>query len=97
MRTLHHAPGRYEGNGSQLMARVAHDASMDSSETVGDVTEVGWFAALVRGKRFVFIVLEDSQGFVNVTAYHKDDPEWSADWRTIEEGYEADTWKEGMR
>lgn len=70
MKTTKFEPGMYEGNHSQLMARVVHEASMDgpSAET-GDVTEWGLHAALVIGKRYSFVILEDSMGFVDVESY----------------------------
>jgi len=70
MYTEHKHPGKYEGNGSELLAEIVHAASLDGScDGCGDVTEVGWYASLVEGRRYGFVVVEDELGFVDVTVY----------------------------
>jgi len=60
-------PGKFEGNESQLIAEVVYEASLDGvQEEWGDVLQDGYYYALVEGRRYSFIVKEDSYGFVQV-------------------------------
>lgn len=67
MRTQNAQPGKYEGNESQMLARAVHQASLDGTDAeFGDMDEDGYWVGLVIGKRYGFMVEEDSDGFVNV-------------------------------
>ena len=66
MHTEHPSPGKFEGIRSTWMAEVVYAASMDGpDDEFGDVTE-GEHVCLVLGKRYGFILVEDSNGFVTV-------------------------------
>jgi hypothetical protein len=73
MKTLNPQPGRFEGNESQLMARVLDEIIGNgfATDEFGDV-EHGGHHALVLGKRYGFIALTDNYGFFQVWAYAKD-------------------------
>ncbi|MGL5936215.1 MAG: hypothetical protein ACRCZI_11415 [Cetobacterium sp.] len=59
-------PGKFEGNRSQLLAQVIYQASLDgANDELGDTDGFGFYA-LVQGKRYAFILCEDTQGFVSV-------------------------------
>lgn len=84
MKTLNPSPGKFEGNDSQLVARVAYEASLDGcAETIGDCSEIGWHASLVTGKRYSFIVYEDDLGFVDVETFRNGDPALASNWALL--------------
>lgn len=86
MRTLTPYPGKFEGNESQLMAQAVYQASLDGTdEELGDVDNFGWYG-LVKGKRYSFILSEDSQGFVTVN--YGTHAEMKAQWDKIEKAYD---------
>lgn len=73
MHTEHPSPGKFEGNHSQWMAQAAYAASMDGpNEEFGDASQ-GEHVCLVLGKRYGFILIEDSNGFVGVAAHPRED------------------------
>ena len=66
MHTARPYPGKFEGNESQLVAEVVYNKTLDGiAESIGDVEGFGFYA-FVKGKRYGFIMSEDSQGFVTV-------------------------------
>jgi hypothetical protein len=76
-------PGKYEGNNSPLLAEVVNRRVNDGfAETCGDVESVGFFA-YVKGKRFHFILSEDSQGFVMVEPF-SDHVQAAKEWDKIQ-------------
>lgn len=76
MHTDHPSPGKFEGNRSQWMAQAAYAASMEGAdEEFGDASQ-GEHVCLVLGKRWGFIVVEDSNGFVGVITHPREDAVW---------------------
>ena len=66
--------GKFEGNDSQMKAQAVYEASLSfRDDEVGSVSEQGWHACLVLGKRYAFIVYEDNYGFVDVTTFNNED------------------------
>ena len=62
MYTANPHPGKFEGNHSQLLAEVVYNAYADevcSEEGFGHY-------ALIKGKRYWYILCESEQGFVSV-------------------------------
>ena len=76
--------GKMEGCESELIANVLYELCGVSGydEQVGDVQYNGWYA-LVRGKRYGFIVSEDSQGFFSYDVFGPDD-DIESNWALIE-------------
>jgi hypothetical protein len=74
MKTLNPQPGRYEGNDSQLVARVVDNIirSGFATDEFGDVETCGHHA-LVLGKKYGFIAITDNYGFMEVYSYSKDE------------------------
>ncbi len=63
-------PGKFEGCADQRLGKVLY--AMGADEECGDVSEVGLWAGLIRGKRTEkpsYIVTEDSQGFVDYETF----------------------------
>ena len=62
-------PGKFEGNTSELRAKVLYNAIMNGAHEseFGDCYYLGWHGLIV-GKRFAFIVSEDNYGFFTVDA-----------------------------
>lgn len=55
---------------NNLRDEVVYRASLDGCEGMGDVQEIGWYAAKIEDLYGVdYIVLEDSQGFVTVETF----------------------------
>ena len=78
-------PGKFEGNDSRLVAEVAYRASMDSNESMGDVEAYGYYHSYVQGKRYDYIVTENSQGFVYVE--YGDKVAMRKQWNALEKIY----------
>jgi hypothetical protein len=86
MKTLRPHPGKFEGNESQMLAEIVYNASMEGCcEELGEVDGFGFYA-FVKGKRYGFIMSEDSQGFVSV--YYYTLSEARQKWAAIEKEYE---------
>lgn len=66
MYTLHKQPGKFEGNHSQLLARVIYN--VEGNGFADDVCSEEGFGhyALIKGKRYWYILYESEQGFVDV-------------------------------
>lgn len=86
MYTLHPHPGKFEGNRSQLLSKVVYEWSRDGMcELIGNSETFGYYA-YIEGKRYHYILSEDSQGFVDV--------DWGSPgtmakkWQIIEEDWE---------
>ena len=64
MKTLSRHPGKFEACPSEFVARTLYEITMNGGhdEEAGDVESTGWYA-LIQGKRYGFIVEENSQGF----------------------------------
>lgn len=78
-------PGKFEGNASQKVAEAVYDITLQGCwDTLGDVEGFGFFAFVV-GKKYGFILAEDSQGFVEVTAHSLDEARIM--WKRIEKEY----------
>jgi hypothetical protein len=73
VKTLNPHPGKYEGNESQLVARVLNNIIGNgfATDEFGSVDE-GGHCALVLGKRYGFIVETDNGGFVTAYTFTKD-------------------------
>ena len=74
MYTANPHPGKFEGNQSQLLAHVVYNAYADevcSEEGFGHY-------ALIKGKRYWYILHESDQGFVSVEYGPSSEilPEW---------------------
>jgi len=52
-----------------MLAEILY--ASDPDECCGDVCETGLWVGLVRGKRYDYIVTENSQGFVDYAIYAK--------------------------
>ncbi len=66
MHTKHKSLGKFQGNESEMIAKAVYNASMDGCcESLGESEGFGWYA-YVSGKRYDFILNENSQGFVYV-------------------------------
>lgn len=78
-------PGKFEGNGSQMLAEAVYNASMDGSAGFFGDGQTYNFYCLIEGKHYMFILCEDSQGFVTVD-YGKPD-EMLPEWGRIEAEY----------
>ena len=86
MHTQKSHPGKFESNASQLLAEAVYKASLDGgNEELGDVENFGYFT-YVQGKRYHFILSEDSNGFVHVT--YGNPEKMQAKWEKIEAAYE---------
>lgn len=80
-------PGKFEGNASTLPAQVLYDVLGDGMETEAFGTvNLGGYHALIEGKRYSFIVIEDSQGFFTVLDVGLPD-EILALWESLNEAY----------
>lgn len=78
-------PGKFEGNRSQALAEVVYNITLDGCcDDLGDVEGYGYYA-FVRGKRYGFIVSEDSNGFISVD--HDPLPEAEAKWSRLQADY----------
>ena len=91
MHTKHKSFGKFQGNDSELLAKAVYNCSLDGSwgESLGESDSFGWYA-YIPGKRYHFILCENSQGFVYVE--HGTPDEMSAMWAKIEAEYEK--WNE---
>lgn len=87
MYTKHKSLGKFQGNESEMIAKAVYNASMDGSEEMGDVDEYGYHYSYVEGKRYDYIVTEDSQGFVYVE--HGDKETIRKQWNGLEKAYLA--------
>jgi hypothetical protein len=86
MHTLNPHLGKFEGNSSQLLAETVYNVTMNGTgEELGEVDGFGFYA-FVKGKRYGFIMNEDSQGFVSVDYYPL--KEARERWAKIEAEYE---------
>lgn len=87
MYTAQRRPGKYEGNRSQLMARVVDNIVSNgcADEELGDVSWFGHYAMVI-GRRYTFLVYTDSNGFVNVT--WDNHQTISKKWADLEQEYE---------
>ena len=67
MYTKHKSLGKFQGNESEMLAKAVYNASLDGTwgESLGESEGFGWYA-YVSGKRYDFILEENSQGFVYV-------------------------------
>lgn len=66
MHTKHKSPGKFQGNESEMLTRAVYNASLDGCcESLGESDGFGYYA-YVSGKRYDFILNENSQGFVYV-------------------------------
>ena len=96
MHTIKSQPGKFEGNTSQLLARVVYNVignGMADAE-LGESNGFGYYA-MVTGKRYTFLLSEDSQGFVFVDwGSHQ---ECAERWAEIEAEYEDSQRKDGAR
>lgn len=80
-----YSPGKFEGNVSQWRAKTVHEAGLEGcDEEAGDCSELGWWAGLLYGRRYAFIVREDDQGFVAVETF-ENRVEADAAWQDVEE------------
>jgi hypothetical protein len=78
-------PGKFEGNRSQMLAEAVYDASLNGPDReAGDVSELGWWAGMVVGKRYTFIITEDNDGFVDVETFRNGDRAIETNWNTFE-------------
>jgi hypothetical protein len=70
-------PGKFEGNRSQLLAQVVYNADMDGANEVCSEEGFGHYA-LIKGKRYWYILHENEQGFVSVDYGPSSEmlPEW---------------------
>ena len=85
MHSIQHHPGKFEANPSQLLAETIYHKTCEGwGESVGEVETFGYFAC-VMGKRYGFILSEDSQGFVYVDAYSV--AEAKERWQALEVEY----------
>jgi hypothetical protein len=84
-------PGKFEGAGSQHLARKLYDITLESGqdEDIGEADTFGWYAFIKNYKNGKsYILSEDSQGFVS---YEEFDEAGEADtaWATLQEQWEA--------
>ena len=85
MHTRHKTLGKFQGNDSEMIAKAVYNATMDGCcESLGESGSFGWYA-YVNGKRYDFIITENSQGFVYVE-YGKPE-EMLTKWESIEKDY----------
>ena len=84
----HKQPGKFEGNSSELTARILYDCVLNEwcDQEVGEACGFGWYGLIV-GKRYGFIVKEDSQGFFTYWCGPKEKAK--AKWSRIEHAYEV--------
>lgn len=80
--TEKHNLGAFEGNKSQLVASILHSTLPD--EELGDVQDFGWYG-LILGKRYGFIVHQDSYGSFVYSRYSLKDARKK--WHKIEKAY----------
>ena len=71
-------PGKFEGNESQHIATVLHDICGNGGHCEEVSTLSGGWVAKIKGKRNMFIVFEDTQGFFEYDIYY-----------TLEDGLQA--------
>jgi hypothetical protein len=85
--------GKFEGNYSEWVAQVLDDVCGNSGydESFGDTNDWGWYA-LIKGKRYWFIVDEDSYGFFNYQEFDNK-KEATEVWESLLDAY--DEWLEG--
>lgn len=87
MHSIQHHPGKFEANPSQLLAETVYTKTCEGwGESLGDCETFGYFS-YIEGKRYGFILNEDSQGFVYVDSYPK--AQAQAKWKAIELEYDA--------
>lgn len=86
MHTRKHTLGKFQGNESEMLAQAVYNCSLDGSwgESLGESDTFGWYA-YIPGKRYHFILRENSQGFVYVE-YGKP-YEMATMWERIEKDY----------
>ena len=86
--------GKFEANPSLLLAETVYAKTGEGwGESIGDCETFGYFH-YVAGKRYGFILSEDSQGFVYVDTYPKE--EALTKWRALEKEYETYCDNEGI-
>jgi len=86
MYSLTKYPGKFESNRSQLMAEIVSNRVNEGfGETVGEIDTFGFYAYVV-GKRFAWILSEDSQGFVDVETF-TDQAQAAKEWDKLELAY----------
>ena len=94
MHTSKPSPGKYEGNRSQLVARVIDNLVGNgfADAELGDVDTFGYYAMVV-GKRNTYLLSQDSQGFVFVD--YGDHQTCKERWAEIEAEYQDTVKQEG--
>ena len=86
MYTKHKSLGKFEGNESEKLAQAVYTATLNGCcEELGDVEGFGFYA-YVQGKKYDFVLSENSQGFVSV--WHGTKEKMSLFWQSIENDYE---------
>ena len=64
-------PGKFEGEHSQLISEAVYRASLDgANDEYGSMDFTGFWAGLVLGRKYGFTIIEDTYGFVYVTAFN---------------------------
>jgi hypothetical protein len=86
--TKQHHPGKFEGCYSEWLGEVLYEVTMltGEDESLGEVDGFGWYA-LIHGKRWSWIVHEDSQGFFDYDQY-KSKMEAVSVWCDIQDDYD---------
>ena len=70
MYTRNRQPGKFEGNTSELRAKVLYDCVMNGAhESEFGESEFGGWHGLIVGKRFAFIVQENAYGFFDIDSF----------------------------
>lgn len=92
MHSIAHHPGKFEANASPLLAETIYAKTCDGwGESLGDTEGFGYYH-YIEGKRYGFILNEDSQGFVYVDSYPK--AQACKEWAKLEHEYDA--WNDGL-
>jgi hypothetical protein len=65
MYTANPRPGKFEGNRSQLLAKIIYNADANGADEVCSEEGFGHYA-LIKGSRNWYILYESEQGFVSV-------------------------------
>ena len=70
--------GKYEGERSQLLSQIVYESTLDGgADMEWDFGSDGYvdYNALIKGKRYSFMVHADDVGFVYVETFDSRDPE----------------------
>ena len=85
MDSINRYPGKFEGARSKLLATVLYERTMLGCDEEAGEAEFGWWG-LIRGKRYGFIVHEDTNGFFSYNYWPLSEAEVA--WQELVEDYQ---------